>query len=100
MLRPGNRRQCVTAWRAHEPGSGASRTSRSCHVLDADVSPGSQVASSGKVLGLIRSELEPEETRGLTRSGDLSRMLPSEAHLMASGWHVRGSCPEVRNCAP
>ena len=47
-----------------------------------------QVASSKKVLGLIRSELEPEETRGLTRSGDLSRMLPSEAHLMASGWPV------------
>ena len=50
---------------------------------------GQQVASSRKVLGLIRSELEPEETRGLTRSGDLSRMLPSEAHLMASGWPVR-----------
>jgi len=48
-----------------------------------------QVASSKRVLGLIRSELEPEETRGLTRSGDLSRMLPSEAHLMASGWPVR-----------
>ena len=40
------------------------------------------------MLGLIRSSLEPEETRGLTRSGDLSRMLPSEAHLMASGWPV------------
>jgi hypothetical protein len=49
-----------------------------------------QIASSKKVLGLIRSDLEPEETRGLTRSGDLSRMLPSEAHLMASGWPVSG----------
>lgn len=36
--------------------------------------------------GVIRSALQPEETRGLTRSGDLSRMLPFEAHLLAAGW--------------
>ena len=58
-------------------------------AFDWTVWASAQVASSKKVLGLIRSELEPEETRGLTRSGDLSRMLPSEAHLMASGWPVR-----------
>ena len=48
-----------------------------------------QVSASGKRLGLIRSALVPEETRGLTRSGDLSRMLPAEAHLMAAGWPSR-----------
>ncbi|KAI7839236.1 hypothetical protein COHA_006934 [Chlorella ohadii] len=36
--------------------------------------------------GVIRSPQRPEETRGLTRSGDLSRMLPFEAHLLAAGW--------------
>ena len=36
--------------------------------------------------GLVRSPLQPEETAGLTRSGDLSRMLPAEAHLLAAGW--------------
>jgi len=36
--------------------------------------------------GVIRSPLQPEEVRGLTRSGDLSRMLPSEIMLMAHGW--------------
>ena len=36
--------------------------------------------------GLIRSALQPEETAGLTRSSDLSRMLPAEAHLLAAGW--------------
>jgi hypothetical protein len=34
----------------------------------------------------VRSSLQPEETAGLTRSGDLSRMLPFEAHLLAAGW--------------
>lgn len=34
----------------------------------------------------MRSPLQPEETRGLTKSDDLSRMLPSEAHLLAAGW--------------
>ena len=36
--------------------------------------------------GVLRSPLEPEETAGLARSGDISRMLPSEAHLVAVGW--------------
>ena len=45
-----------------------------------------QVYKSGMPLGVIRSEESPEETRGLTRSGDISRMLPSEARLLASGW--------------
>ena len=39
--------------------------------------------------GVIRSELQPEETRGLTRSGDLARMLPFEAHLLSAGWANR-----------
>jgi hypothetical protein len=30
--------------------------------------------------------MQPEEVRGLARSGDLSRMLPSEIMLMAHGW--------------
>eukprot|EP00884_Botryococcus_braunii_P021264 jgi/Botrbrau1/7821/Bobra.9_2s0002.1 len=45
-----------------------------------------EVESSHKRLGLIRSPLQPEETSGLTRSAELSRMLPSEAHLVAVGW--------------
>ncbi|GBF88932.1 hypothetical protein Rsub_01431 [Raphidocelis subcapitata] len=36
--------------------------------------------------GVVRSPLQPEEVRGLARSGDLSRMLPSEIMLMAHGW--------------
>ena len=36
--------------------------------------------------GVLRSELQPEETSGLARSGDLGRMLPSEAVLVAKGW--------------
>lgn len=36
--------------------------------------------------GVVRSPLQPEEVRGLTRSGELSRMLPSEMALMAHGW--------------
>ena len=36
--------------------------------------------------GVLRSPLQPEETAGLARSGDISRMLPSEAHLVAVGW--------------
>lgn len=35
---------------------------------------------------MVRSPLQPEEVRGLARSGDLSRMLPSEIMLMAHGW--------------
>lgn len=45
-----------------------------------------QIWSSSKPPGVVRSPLQPEETRGLTRSDDLSRMLPFEAHLMAAGW--------------
>ena len=35
-------------------------------------------------MGVTRSPLQPAETRGLTRSGDLSSMLPSEASLLAA----------------
>lgn len=45
-----------------------------------------QVYASKYPPGVVRSPLQPEETRGLTRSGDLSRMLPFEAHLLAAGW--------------
>jgi uncharacterized protein with von Willebrand factor type A (vWA) domain len=38
------------------------------------------------VPGMIRSPLVPEETRGLSRSGELSRMMPSEMALLAAGW--------------
>lgn len=41
------------------------------------------VEQAGRPMGVTRSPLQPEETRGLTRSGDLSSMLPSEAALMA-----------------
>jgi len=36
-------------------------------------------------VGLVRSPLEPEETNGLCRSDDISRMLPSEMALIANG---------------
>lgn len=49
-----------------------------------------EIWSSGKPPGVVRSPLQPEETRGLTRSDDLSRMLPFEAHLMAAGWPKNG----------
>lgn len=45
-----------------------------------------QIYATAHPSGVLRSELSPEETRGLTRSGDLSRMLPLEAHLLAAGW--------------
>lgn len=35
--------------------------------------------------GVVRSALEPLETRGLTRTDDISRMLPAEAQLLAEG---------------
>lgn len=54
-----------------------------------------QVFSSNNPPGVIRSEQCPEETRGLTRSGDLSRMLPMEAHLLAAGWPRRRGQPGV-----
>lgn len=43
-----------------------------------------QIFSSGMPPGVLRSEESPEETRGLTRSGDISRMLPVEARLLVS----------------
>ncbi|GAB4822634.1 hypothetical protein N2152v2_009680 [Parachlorella kessleri] len=52
-----------------------------------------EVYSSHHPLGVIRSPQSPEETRGLTRSGDLSRMLPLEAHLLAAGWPRRAAMP-------
>ena len=48
---------------------------------------------------MVRSSLQPEETAGLTRSGDLSRMLPFEAHLMAAGW-PRASGPNGDALSP
>lgn len=39
----------------------------------------------GMPIGLTRSPLEPEETSGLCRSDDISRMLPSEMALIANG---------------
>jgi len=48
-----------------------------------------QLYKSGAPPGVIRTEQSPEETRGLTRSGDISRMLPMETHLLAAGWPRR-----------
>ncbi len=39
--------------------------------------------------GLLRTVLEAQETRGLTRSDDISRLLPAEAALLARGRSVR-----------
>lgn len=41
--------------------------------------------------GLLRTVLEAQETRGLTRSDDISRLLPSEAATLARGRRVRQS---------
>lgn len=41
--------------------------------------------------GLLRTTLEAQETRGLTRSDDISRLLPSEAATLARGRKVRQS---------
>ncbi|KAL4527328.1 hypothetical protein Ndes2526B_g08972 [Nannochloris sp. 'desiccata'] len=54
-----------------------------------------QLYKTGAPPGVIRTEQSPEETRGLTRSGDLSRMLPMEAHLLAAGWPRRNK--NIRN---
>ena len=43
-----------------------------------------QAERRGAPQGLVRSPEAPEETRGLTRSDDLGRMLPSEATLLAA----------------
>jgi hypothetical protein len=50
-----------------------------CHVL-------LQLESPRHPPGVVRSPLQPEEVRGLARSGELSRMLPSEMALLAHGW--------------
>jgi uncharacterized protein with von Willebrand factor type A (vWA) domain len=42
-----------------------------------------QVAARAAPVGVVRSPEAPEETRGLCRSDDLGRMLPSEATLLA-----------------
>ncbi len=42
-----------------------------------------QEASAAAPMGVLRSPEAPEETRGLCRSDDLGRMLPSEATLLA-----------------
>ncbi|GFR40849.1 hypothetical protein Agub_g1499 [Astrephomene gubernaculifera] len=39
--------------------------------------------------GLLRTILEAQETRGLTRSDDISRLLPAEAAVLARGRQVR-----------
>ena len=44
----------------------------------------------GFPMGLVRSPMEPEQTSGLCRSDDLSRMMPSEMVLLAS------SLPQAR----
>ena len=49
---------------------------------------------------MIRSELQPEETSGLARSGDISRMLPMEAHLLAQGWAARAAMAAAGAAAP
>ena len=46
-----------------------------------------QVERQRAPMGLVRSEEAPEETRGLTRSDDLSRMLPNESTLLAAARH-------------
>lgn len=43
--------------------------------------------------GLLRTILEAQETRGLTRSDDISRLLPGEAALLARGRQVRSGAP-------
>ena len=48
--------------------------------------------------GVVRSELQPEETSGLSRSSDLSRMLPLEAHLLAHGWAARTALAQAGVC--
>ncbi|GAX75202.1 hypothetical protein CEUSTIGMA_g2646.t1 [Chlamydomonas eustigma] len=45
-----------------------------------------QIHRPGAPPGVLRSPLQPEEVWGLTRSGDLSTMLPSEMALLAHGW--------------
>lgn len=42
-------------------------------------------------MGLLRTTLEAQETRGLTRSDDISRLLPSEAATLARGIKIPAS---------
>ena len=49
-----------------------------------------QIERQGFPIGLVRSPMEPEQTSGLCRSDDLSRIMPSEMVLLAS------SLPQAR----
>jgi hypothetical protein len=62
-------------------------------VLTVESQLWAQIEARSRRRGVIRSSLQPEETAGLTRSGDLSRMLPFETHLLAAGW-PRDSGPD------
>ena len=55
-----------------------------------------QEAQRNAPAGVVRSPEAPEETRGLTRSDDLGRMLPSEATLLA----LARPSPDGRRPAP
>ena len=43
--------------------------------------------------GLLRTVLEQQETRGLTRADDLSRLLPSEVPGPSNGYCAASHCP-------
>jgi uncharacterized protein with von Willebrand factor type A (vWA) domain len=45
-----------------------------------------QVYASRHPPGVLRSELFPEQVRGLTKGGDLTQMLPAEVAMLAMGW--------------
>jgi len=58
--------------------------------------------------GLLRTVLEAQETRGLTRSDDISRMLPAEAAHLSRGRTVSpkmrvsvlfGACFKMLECS-
>lgn len=46
--------------------------------------------------GLLRTTLEAQETRGLTRSDDISRLLPSEVRIVAGNVCVSFSQPQLQ----
>lgn len=61
---------------------------------DAIANVTSRVARSGATLAEVRSPLAPIETRGISRSSEVARMLPSEAALLTRPtlrklWHAR-----------
>ncbi|MEW5311330.1 MAG: hypothetical protein WDW38_003056 [Sanguina aurantia] len=58
-----------------------------------------EVEARGSPAGVIRSPLQPEEVRGLTRSDSLSRMLPSEMALLAHGWPRKSASNPVAAAA-